>query len=365
MRVTLDEIATALDAVLIGDGSIVIEGLAEPAQAGPSDLALATRDSYAQDLVKGRARAALLWPQADAAKLGLDGALVPKRPRYAMSTLTRLADPGQGFSSGVHPSAVIDPSARIAADVSIGPFTVVGPEAEIGAGSVIGPQCYIGAHSVIAAGAYLRDRVSIGAGVRIGERFIAQPGAIIGGDGFSFVTEATSTAEAAREALDGTAQPEMELQTWHRIHSLGGVVIDDDVEIGANSCIDSGTIRPTRIGAGTKIDNLVHIGHNSVVGRNCLICGQVGLAGSATLGDQVVLGGQVGISDNITVGDGVVAGGASVVLSNVPAGRAVLGYPATKMDSQIDSYKAVRRLPRLAKDLAALKKAVFKTGSND
>lgn len=365
MRVTLAEIATALDATLIGNGSIVIEGLAEPANARSCDLALATRDDYAKDLPKGNARAALVWPQADTSELGLEGALVPKRARYAMSTLTRLADPGQGFAPGIHASCVIDPTARIGKGVSIGPFSVVGANAEIGANTVIGPQCYIGARSIVGDASYLRDRVSIGADVRIGARVICQPGVIVGGDGFSFVTETTSTAEAAREALDGTAQIETDTQTWHRIHSLGGVVIGDDVEIGANTCIDSGTIRPTRIGDGTKIDNLVHIGHNCIVGRNCLICGQVGLAGSATLGDQVVLGGQVGISDNISVGDGVVAGGASKVLTNVPAGRAILGYPATKMDTHIESYKALRRLPRLMKDITALKKAVFKSDNSD
>jgi UDP-3-O-[3-hydroxymyristoyl] glucosamine N-acyltransferase len=216
---------------------------------------------------------------------------------------------------------------------------------------------------VIGSDAYIRDHVSIGARVRIGARFIAQPGARIGSDGFSFVTETTSTAEQARRSLDGTA--EADAQSWHRIHSLGAVVIGNDVEVGANSAIDSGTIRATRIGDGTKLDNLVHIGHNALIGQDCLICGQVGLAGSVTLGNQVVLGGQVGVSDNLTIGDGVVAGGATAIRSNVPAGRAILGDPATKMDSQIEMYKTLRRLPRLAKDIAALKKAVFKPTSSD
>ena len=363
MRVNLSELALAIDAECVGDGSLVIEGLAEPASAGPSDLALATRESYAGSLKDGRARAAMLWPGADMSAYGLDGALLPKRPRFAMAALTRLADPGQRFAPGIHPTACIDDSAELGAEVQVGPQTVIGPDVVIEDRSVIGPQCHIGAGSRIGADSFLRERVSIGANVTIGARFIAQPGAVIGSDGFSFVTEGTSSAEAARAALDGSA--EAEAQAWHRIHSLGGVVIADDVEVGANTCIDSGTIRPTRIGAGTKIDNQVHIGHNCEVGRNCLLCGQVGLAGSAKIGDQVVLGGQVGVSDNISVGDGVVGGGAAVILSNVPAGRAVLGYPATKLDTQIESYKALRRLPRLLNDIASLKKAVFKTDSSD
>lgn len=365
MRVTLAELAKVIDAELVGDGTLLVEGLAEPAAAGPNDLALASRETYALELPKGQARAALLWAEADMSAYDLDGALRPKRPRYAMSALTRLADPGQAYGSGIHESVVVDPSADVSDDANIAPFTVIGPGARIASGAIIGPHCYIGAESVLGPDAYLRERVSIGAMVRIGARFIAQPGVVVGSDGFSFVTEATSTAEAGRAALDGTAQAEVDAQPWHRIHSLGGVVIGDNVEIGANSCIDSGTIRATQIADGTKLDNLVHIGHNVVVGRNCLICGQVGIAGSARIGDQVVLGGQVGVSDNIFVGDGVVAGGGTGILTNVPAGRMVMGYPATKIDTHVEGYKALRRLPRALKDLAALKKAVFKSDSSD
>ncbi len=364
MKLTLRELAAALDATLVGDGDIVIEGLAEPASARTQDLALATRLDYAEALSEGAAQAALLWADANPSDYGLKGALLPTRPRFAMSALTRAADPGQRFGSGIHSSVVIDPTAHLGDNVQIGPFTVIGPEARIGDGSVIGPQCYIGAEAQLGPDAYLREQVSIGARVRIGARFIAQPGARIGSDGFSFVTEAQSNAELARETLDGDTS-EAAAQPWHRLHSLGAVVIGDDVEVGANTAIDSGTIRPTQIGDGTKIDNIVHVGHNCVVGRNCLLCGCVGIAGSARIGNQVVLGGNVGVSDNVTIGDGVVAGGATQIFSNVPAGRSIWGSPATKMDSQIETYKALRRLPRLMRDIAALKKAVFNAASND
>lgn len=363
MRVTLSKLADVLDAEVLGDDTLVVQGLSEPGSARETDLALATRPEYASALSQGKAKAALLWMGADPFEYGLQAGLCPRRPRFAMAALTRIADPGQSFGEGIHPSAVIDPSAEIAADAKIAPFSIIGPNARVGAGAVIGPQCYIGAGTALGEGAYLRERVSVGSNVRIGARFIAQPGAVIGSDGFSFVTEDTSTAEAARAALDGSV--EAEAQPWHRIHSLGGVEIGDDVEIGANSCIDSGTIRATRIGSGTKLDNLVHIGHNVVIGENCLICGQVGIAGSSVIADQVVLGGQVGVSDNIKIGTGVVAGGGSGIVTNVPAGRMVMGYPATKMDQHLASYKALRRLPRALKDLASLNKAVFKTDSSD
>jgi UDP-3-O-[3-hydroxymyristoyl] glucosamine N-acyltransferase len=175
---------------------------------------------------------------------------------------------------------------------------------------------------------------------------------VIGGDGFSFVTAEPSNVEKARETLGEAAMQAPDDPTWHRIHSLGGVVVGDDVEVGANSCIDAGTIRPTRVGNGTKIDSLVQVGHNVIVGAHCLLCAQAGVAGSTAIGDRVVVGGKAGIADNLKVGDDVVLGGGSVVLSNVPAGRVMMGYPATKMQVHIDSYKALRRLPRLLRELA-------------
>ncbi|MEO1706053.1 MAG: UDP-3-O-(3-hydroxymyristoyl)glucosamine N-acyltransferase, partial [Pseudomonadota bacterium] len=193
-----------------------------------------------------------------------------------------------------------------------------------------------------------------------GDRVVIQPGAVLGGDGFSFVTPEPSSAEVVRDTLG--EQGAAAAQPWARIHSLGGVEIGDDVEIGANATIDRGTIRATRVGAGTKIDSLVQVGHNAQIGAHCLLCAQSGVAGSTTLGDHVVLAGHAGIADNLTVGDRVVIGAASAVLSNVPSGRVMLGYPATQMKANIESYKALRRLPR---DLASLKKAVSKLEGSD
>ena len=167
------------------------------------------------------------------------------------------------------------------------------------------------------------------------------------------MTAEPSTVEQTRKTLGDRG--DTKAQQWTRIHTLGSVTIGNDVECGMNCTVDSGTIRNTAIGDGSKLDNLVHLGHNVVVGKNCLLCGQVGIAGSVTIGDNVVLGGQVGVSDNITIGDGVIAGGGTKILSNAPAGRSLLGYPATEMGKQIEGYKALRRLPRLLRDVAALK----------
>ena len=363
MSHTIAQIAAALGAEAFGAVDILIDGVAEPAMAGPSDLALAMSPKYAAALVDGQARGAMLWPGADWRALGLEAAIIAPRPRFAMAGLSAMMDEGQGFGTGVHPSAVVDAGAVIGEGVQIGPLCVIASGAQIGAGTVIGPQCFVGADTVIGADSYLREGVRIGARVTIGARFIAQPGATIGGDGFSFVTPEVSAVERVRDTLGD--QGDIKAQSYARIHSLGSVTIGDDVEVGANVCIDRGTVRDTRVGNGVKIDNLAQIGHNVEIGQDCLICAQVGIAGSSRIGNNVVLGGQTGISDNIFVGDNVITGGATKVLANVPAGRVMLGYPAMKMETHIETYKGLRRLSRLFRDVEALKKAVSKFGDSE
>jgi UDP-3-O-[3-hydroxymyristoyl] glucosamine N-acyltransferase len=363
MTHTIADIAAALGAELFGDGSIRVTGAAEPAMAGPGHLALAMKPEYATGLAKGRARAAVLWAGADWQALGLEAALVVPRPRYAMAGITRALDPGPEIAPGIHPTAVIEPGAQIAEGAAIGPFVVIGRAARIGARARIAAHVSIGAEAQIGDDALLLDGVRIGHHVRIGHRFIAQPGAVVGSDGFSFVTPEKSGVERVRESLGH--QGDITAQSWTRIHSLGAVEIGDDVEIGANTAVDRGTIRATRIGRGTKLDNLVHVGHNVEVGEDCLLCGQVGIAGSARIGNRVVMGGQCGVNDNIFVGDDVVAGGATKIFTNAPAGRVLLGSPAVKMEAHVEMMKALRRLPRLFEQVRDLQKAVSKPTDND
>lgn len=363
MSYTIAEIADALGAKAVGATDICIGKVSEPADAGPDDLALASKPEYAEALPNGRARAALIWEGADWQALGLEAAIIAPRPRFAMSGLTRMMDPGEGWGDGIHPSAIVDPSAELGEGVHIGPLVVIGARAQIGAGCRIGPHSSIGADAVIGEDGHIREGVRIGARVQIGVRVILNPGASIGGDGFSFVTPDKSGVEAVRESLGD--QADTEAQSYMRIHSLGSVRLGDDVEVGANSAIDRGTIRDTVVGDRTKIDNLVMVGHNCVIGNDTLLCGMVGLAGSAKIGNNVVLAGQVGVNDNIFVGDNVIAGGGTKIFTNVPAGRVMLGYPAIKMDAHIDMYKHMRRLGRLVADVAQLKKSVLKPGQND
>lgn len=365
MAITVGEIAAAIQAEIEGDPSIVVTHAAEPAAAGKDALAMAMSPKYGAAVEQGNARAAIVWPGADWRAMGLEAAVIVSRERVAMAGLTRMFDPGQGFPTGVHPQAVVDPSAEIGEGVSIGPLSVIASGARIGAGSIIGPLCYVGTGAELGPNSLLREHVSIGARVKIGARFVAQPGARVGSDGFSFVTPEKSRLEVARETLGAGVEGAVDDQSYVRIHSLGSVVIGDDVELGANSTIDSGTVRPTTIGDGCKFDNLVQVGHNCKIGRNLLMCGQAGLAGSVKVGDNVVLAGQSGIADNKFVGDGAIATGASKVTGNIPAGRVVMGYPATAIETHVSIYKALRRLPRLMADVAKLQKAVFKPVSKD
>ncbi|MFG6528690.1 MULTISPECIES: UDP-3-O-(3-hydroxymyristoyl)glucosamine N-acyltransferase [unclassified Sulfitobacter] len=363
MTYSVQQIAKAVGASAEGDIELKVSGVAEPASAKSGEMALAMDPRYASSLSEGAAEVAMLWEGADWRALGLKAAILPNRPRYALSSVTRMLDKGQGFKPGIHPTAVIDPDAVLGEGVSVGPLAVISAGARIGAGSVIGPLCFVGVDATLGDGCFLREHVSIGARVTIGSGFIAQSGVRLGGDGFSFVTAELSTVESARQTLgdQGDAAP----QPWTRIHSLGAVTIGADVEMGMGSTIDNGTIRDTQVGDGTKIDNLVHIGHNAVIGKNCLLCGQAGVGGSTRVGDNVVLGGQVGLADNITIGDRVIAGGGTIVLSNVPEGRTMLGYPATQMSKQTEIYKALRRLPKLLRDVAALQKVVSKADKAD
>lgn len=363
MAHTIAEIATALGAEAVGNVALRVTRAAEPAMAGPDDLALAMDPRYVEGLAKGAARAAMLWPGADWQALGLEAAIFAPRGRLAMAGLSVMMDQGPDIAPGIHPMTVIDPTAQIGDGAAIGPFVTIGAGVQIGARARIASHVSVAEGAVIGDDALICQGARIGARVRIGHRFICQPGAVIGADGFSFVTPEKSGVEEIRETL--SQRSEIREQAWTRIHSLGSVSIGDDVEIGANATIDRGTIRDTTIGRGTKLDNQVHIGHNVQVGEDTLLCGQVGIAGSSRIGSRVVLAGQVGVNDNIFVGDDVIAGGGSKIFTNAPKGRVLLGYPAVKMEAHVEIQKALRRLPRLGPRVAALESVISPSSQPD
>lgn len=355
--IRLSDLAAALGAEAAGDPDLMLSGAAEPAAAGPDDLALAMQPAFAESLGQGRARAALLWPEADWRALGLEGAILAPRPRYVLAGVTRVFERPPEIAPGVHPLAVIDPTAEIGPGAAVAPFVVIGARARIGAGARILSHVSIAEDAVIGDAALLHPGVRIGARVRIGDRFIAQPGAVIGGDGFSYVTPQPGVVEEARaEGVISTR----ERQAYVRINSLGAVRIGDDVEVGSNACVDRGTIADTAIGDGTKIDNLVMVAHNVQVGSGCLLCGHTGIAGSAVIGDRSVLAGRASVADHTVIGRNVVITGNAAVSGHVPDGRIMMGYPGVRRDEFIAMFKALRRLPRTLARFDALQKPVPK-----
>ena len=361
-RYTIKEIADALGTEAVGDLSLEIIAMSEPQSANADELALAMEESYSEALQDGAAQAAILWQGADWQALGLKAAIFAPRSRYVLSGVSQFFERKIDIADGIHPTAIIDPTAKIGKNPAIGPFVVIGAGVQLGDNIGIASHCSIAEGANIGDDALLHQGVRISARVRIGNGFIAQSNAVVGADGFSYVTPKPGAVEEARKS--GVISDASKTTGFARINSLGSVVIGDRVELGAGCTIDRGTIANTIIGDGTKLDNLVHLGHNVTLGQHCLLCGQVGVAGSVTIGDRVVLGGQVGVADHVNIGSDVIAAGKSGISSNVPPKRLIMGNPAVKMETNIESYKAIRRLPRLVAKVAALettlKKAIFR-----
>ncbi len=339
---TLQEIADAIDGRLIGDGNLRIARLAHPSDvAGPEDLALAMDPSLLPLLKDAKNVAAVVAGDENLSAFVASRILVA-RPRVAMAKLTALFARPVVVSPGIHPSAVIAESAKIGANAAIGAFVYIGPNAVIGDNAVLHPHCYIGEEAVIGDNALVHSGVRIGAGTKIGDRVIIHFNASIGADGFSFVTPQMGSVEVAKAGSGGAVTATN--TSLIRIASLAPVVIGNDVEIGANTSIDRGTIASTRIGNGTKIDNQVQIGHNVVVGDNCMLCGRVGIAGSAKIGNRVVLGGAVGVADHVTIGDDAIAMAMSGIAGNVAPRTIVGGLPASPREKVMENLFNVNRL---------------------
>lgn len=356
MSVTVAELAGSLDAEFVGDGQMVLTGAAAPKTAKANEIALAMDKRYLAELDAGQARAAVLPVGTDWQALNLEAAIFVSRPRLAMAGITAAFDVPPKVTPGIHETAIISASAKLGKNVSIGAFSTVGDDVEIGDGAVVLSQVTIAEETRIGPDALIYSGVRIGSRVRIGARFIAHYNAVIGSDGFSFVTPEVSAVEEARASLGSKVNARQ--QSYLRIASNASVTLGDDVEIGACSTIDKGTIADTSVGNGTKIDNHVQIGHNVQIGQDCLLCAHSAIAGSSVLGDRVVLGGQAGVGDHLTLGNDVIAAGATAILSNVPAGRIMMGYPAMRMDKNIEAYKALRRLPRLIERIEKLEAAL-------
>ena len=354
MRHTLQDIAHATGLQLRGDGSIAVGNPVPPSQAGADNLAIAADPKYADDLKASPCRAAVVWADADLSDLGLDGALLAPRPRVAVAHITQHFAHPVDIEPGIHQSAVIADDAEIGDGASIGPFAVIGAGAKIGAGARIGAHTSIGRDARVGARLQAEPGSRIGARCTVGDDLVLHANAVIGADGFSFEPPQRGAVEAAK--TDGDVSSAVQTAKFLRIHSLAAVEIGDDVEIGACSTIDRGTLAPTRIGSGTKIDNQVQVGHNVQIGQTCLICAHVGIAGSVQIGDRVVLGGKVGIGDHIKIGSDVVCAGGTLVASNIRDRSVMMGVPATTRDRATAEIMAIKRLPRMLDQIAEIRK---------
>ncbi len=331
----LQDIAASLDCRLEGDGTIEIRGVAGIEDASAGDLTFFSNNKYAAELRATRASAVILGESAEAAPCAM---LRAAHPYYAFARAVELfADPYRP-PTGVHRLACVGDGVTLGADVSIGPFVVIGDGARIGARTIVHSHVTIGRQTTIGDDCVVHPHVSIRERIQVGHRVILHDGVVIGSDGFGFARR-----------LDGT---------HHKIPQIGALVIEDDVEIGANAAIDRPAVGETRIGAGTKIDNLVQIAHGVSIGRNVLLAAQVGIAGSVTIEDNVTLAGQVGVAGHITLGQGVVATAQSGIPNSVDAGSFVSGYPAIPNREWLKSSAVFRKLPELKRRLADLERRI-------
>jgi UDP-3-O-[3-hydroxymyristoyl] glucosamine N-acyltransferase len=333
--VKLQEIADRLDCRLDGDGSIEITGVAAIEDAGPGHLTFFTNPRYAPELRRTRASAVIAGDQV----AGVPCAVLHAAEPYLTfaRAVALFADPWRP-APGVHPLALVEPGALVAPDASIGPFTAVGAGARIGARTIVHAHVTIGRQAEIGDDCILHAQVSIRERVQLGHRVVVQDGAVIGGDGYGF----------ARRRDGG----------HHKIPQIGGVVIEDDVEIGAHTAIDRPAVGETRVGAGTTIDNLVQVAHGVRIGRHVLLAAQAGIAGSSVIEDQVTLAGQVGVAGHLTIGKGTIATAQTGIPNSVEPGAFLSGYPAIPNRDWLKASAVFRRLPELRKLVSDLERRI-------
>ena len=326
--VTVRAIQTRIGAGLTGAGDAVITGVNALELAQPGELSFAESAKYVPQVRQSRASAVIV-PQAFPAIEGRT-LLRVDQPRLAFFKVVYLFHPQARVSRGVHRKAVVAPDVELGEGVTIRECAVIRSRARIGAGTVIESGAHIGEGVVIGESCYIGPNVVIMFGSRLGHRVIVHGGTVIGADGFGYV--------------------------WNegrhlKIPQIGTVLIEDDVELGANVCVDRATFGATLIRRGTKIDNLVQIAHNDLIGEHVLMSGQVGLAGSVQVGNRAILGGQAGVADHLTIGEDVRVGASAGVTKSIPAGQTVWGTPARELQRIKRELAALALLPRLLKDL--------------
>ncbi len=333
MTRTARELAQFLGAILEGDSAQKVAGIASPESAGPADLIYVDSPKQLDRAVRSAARCVIVALEAAVEGKTL---LRAPNPKLAFAKAAAWLLPEPRIVEGIHPTAVISSQAHLAAGVAVGPYAVVEDGAEIGAGTQIGAHCVVGRGARLGEQCRLYPHVTLYAGARLGARVVVHSGAVIGSDGFGYVFG------------DG--------RYW-KFPQVGTVEIGDDVEIGANTCIDRGALDATRIAAGTKLDNLVQVGHNVSIGEHTVIVSQTGISGSSTVGKNAVIGGQVGIADHCHIEDGAICGAQAGIPSGktIRAGQTVWGTPARPLEKFKEQYAWFSRLPEIGDFFRRLK----------
>lgn len=350
---SLAEIAAVAGARVGSGGDTKIKRVSvSPLQAGEGDLALFFDPKLLSKLDECQASAVLI-PEGTNCKLPH---LVVARPQFAMQKMLSAIQPKRLIAEGgIHPTAVVDPSAEIGEGVSIGPNAVIGPKTKVGARTKIGAGCLIGMSVKIGEDCLFHQGAMIADYCRVGNRVILQQGASIGADGFGYVTERPSNMEIRQS---GSREISDEPNPLHKIPQTGYVILEDDVEIGSNTTVDRATMGATVVGAGSKLDNLVQLGHNCKLGREVIIVAGAAIAGSCTFGDRVILAGQVAVKDHIRMGNDSIAQGRSAVITDIPAGEVVVGEPAMPYRDYFEQLAVRKRLPQMSRQMKDMQKRI-------
>jgi UDP-3-O-[3-hydroxymyristoyl] glucosamine N-acyltransferase len=336
---TLAELAARVGGEVDGDRTLVVEGVAPLEDAGPAHLSFLASAKYRKAFEASRAGAVLVEP-AEPASPGRTVVRV-RNASLAFAKISTLFHPAPEAVPGVAPEAVVHPSARVHPSAQVMPLATVAAGAEVGARTILHAGVRIGEGARIGAGCVLHANVVVRERCVVGDRVVVQPGAVIGSDGFGFAFDPEG---------DGTGPRHF------KVPQAGIVVVEDDVEIGANAAIDRATLGVTRIGRGVKIDNLVQVGHNVEVGPLAILCGQVGVAGSSRIGAGAVLAGQVGIAGHLRIGDRVTLGAQAGVMNDIPAGETWMGYPARPHTAWAKTTATLDHLVELRKEVRALRR---------
>jgi len=331
---TLDELAKEVGGIVSGDGTLRLSRVAPLDKAQAGDLTFLTNPRYAKAVPSSAASAVLCEKEVPGPGKAF---LLSKNPYAALARVISLFHPAPIQKAGVQVGSFVDPTAQVDPTASIAPGAFVGAEAKVGARSILYPGATLGERAKVGKDCLLHPNAVVREDCVLGDRVILQPGAVVGSDGFGFAPEGGK---------------------YLKIPQVGNVVLEDDVELGANTCVDRAVLGTTRIGKGTKLDNLIQLGHNVVLGENVVMAALSGISGSTQVGNNVVMGGQVGLAGHLKIGDNVTLATRTGVMEDIPQKGVYWGSPSAPMTEEMKNVAAYRQLPELIKRIRALEKAL-------